>query len=149
MHMHKQLHMNMKVPRGHLGEWNVGERNASMLGSAIRGSARHWVADFALAFVLFWAAALALGGVHGRAYAVSLPALVREAIPAPASSASLRANGPSRTARQSALKAQKGPEHARLLLSLAFATLAALNLGFWRHLRRVYASPRRRVWRRG
>jgi hypothetical protein len=46
-------------------------------------------------------------------------------------------------------KAQSSPEQARLLLSIAFAALAALNLGFWRHLRRVYASPRRSVWRRG
>ena len=38
---------------------------------------------------------------------------------------------------------------AWVLLSLAFAALVACNLAFWRHLRRVYASPRRSVWRRG
>jgi len=35
-----------------------------------------------------------------------------------------------------------------ILLSLSVATTAALNLAFLRHLRRVYASPRRGVWRR-
>jgi hypothetical protein len=121
-----------------------------MLGLRHRGSARRWVADFALALVLFWVAALALGAAHSHAYAVSLPVLVRQAIvpdAAPSSPASLGPNELGRTAGQSIH--EKSPEHARLLLSLAFATLAAINLGLWRHLRRVYASPRRRVWRRG
>jgi hypothetical protein len=40
--------------------------------------------------------------------------------------------------------------HGRTLvvLSLTVAATAALNLAFLRHLRRVYASPRRSVWRR-
>jgi hypothetical protein len=35
-----------------------------------------------------------------------------------------------------------------ILFSLTVATITALDLAFWRHLRRVYASPRRGVWRR-
>jgi hypothetical protein len=35
------------------------------------------------------------------------------------------------------------------ILGLVFATIAALNLGFLRHLRRAYASPRTGAWRRG
>lgn len=35
-----------------------------------------------------------------------------------------------------------------VLLSLTVATMAALDLAILRHLRRVYASPRRGVWRR-
>ena len=35
-----------------------------------------------------------------------------------------------------------------LLLSLVLATLTAFNLAVWRHLRRVYASPRRGTWGR-
>jgi hypothetical protein len=35
-----------------------------------------------------------------------------------------------------------------LLLSLVLATLTAFNLAVWRHLRRVYASPRRGSWGR-
>src|SRR5262249_36439199 len=35
-----------------------------------------------------------------------------------------------------------------LLLSLTVASMVALDLAFLRHLRRVYASPRRGVWRR-
>lgn len=34
------------------------------------------------------------------------------------------------------------------VLSLSIAILVALDLAFLRHLRRVYASPRRGVWRR-
>ncbi|MBO0742877.1 MAG: hypothetical protein J2P51_15810 [Hyphomicrobiaceae bacterium] len=115
------------------------------------GSVRRWVADFALAFGLFWAAALGLSAAHSRAHAISLPVLVREAITTDAalsSPANQRATALSRTLGGSIQAAETGPEHARLLLSLALATLAATNLGFWRHLRRVYASPRRRLWRR-
>jgi hypothetical protein len=111
---------------------------------------RLWVADFALAFVLFWAVALGFGAAHSRAYAVALPVLGRQVMTAdaaPASPASLRANEPSGTVAHAIHKPETSPEHARLLLSLAFATLAAINLGFWRHLRRVYASPRRQAWR--
>jgi uncharacterized membrane protein len=36
-----------------------------------------------------------------------------------------------------------------VFLSLTVAAMAALDLAFLRHLRRVYASPRRSVWRRG
>jgi hypothetical protein len=122
-----------------------------MAGQKTRGSVRRWVADFALAFTLFWGAVLGFGAAHSRAYAVSLPVLVREVMTpgaTPASPASLRSNELSRKTGPS-IHAPDRPEHARLLLSLAFATLAALNLGFWRHLRRVYANPRRGVWKRG
>jgi hypothetical protein len=126
-----------------------------MLDLRNRVGVRRWVADFALAFVLFWAAVLGLGVAHSRAYAVSLPVFVREvmtpdAAPStPASPASLRAGELRPTAGHTVQQPEPSPDHARLLLSLAFATLAAMNLGFWRHLRRVYASPRRRVERRG
>jgi hypothetical protein len=45
------------------------------------------------------------------------------------------------------------PLHARrvtelAVLGLTFSLLVAFNLAFWRHLRRVSASPQRRVWRR-
>jgi hypothetical protein len=33
-------------------------------------------------------------------------------------------------------------------VSLSLAAMASLDLAFLRHLRRVYASPRRGVWRR-
>jgi hypothetical protein len=121
-----------------------------MLGSRKKGGLR-WAADFALAFILFWAVALLLGASQNQAYAVSLPALAKEAImpsSAPSQPASLRGDWQG-NGGQSMHKAQASPEQARLLLSLAFAAIAAINLGFWRHLRRVYASPRRSVWRRG
>src|SRR5262245_23924018 len=122
-----------------------------MLGLRKRGGTRRWVADFVVALVLFWAAALALGAAHSRAYAVSLPGLVRQSLmpdAAPATPA-LGVNEHARRAGRSLPKPETSPEYARLLLSLALATLAAINLGFWRHLRCAYASPRRGMWRRG
>jgi hypothetical protein len=119
-----------------------------MLGSGKKAGLRRLTADFALAFILFWAVALSFGTGHSRAYAVSLPVLAKQAIvpdSAVSSPASLRPDRPT----QSINKVQTSPEHARVLLSLAFAVIVAINLGFWRHLRRVYASPRRSVWRRG
>ncbi len=38
---------------------------------------------------------------------------------------------------------------ALALLAVVFSSLVAFNLAFYRHLRRVYASPRRGAWRRG
>ncbi|MFM9942353.1 MAG: hypothetical protein ACKVP7_22955 [Hyphomicrobiaceae bacterium] len=38
---------------------------------------------------------------------------------------------------------------AMIVLGLTFTLIFAFNLAFWRHLRRVYASPRRGEWRRG
>jgi hypothetical protein len=139
-----------------------------MLDLRTRLGVRRWVADFALAFVLFWAAALGFGVAHSRAYAVPLPVLGREVVTPDAgpldpamypamnpamypamNPASLRAGEQRPTVGHATQQPEPSPEHARLLLSLAFATLAAMNLGFWRHLRSVYASPRRRVRRRG
>ncbi len=37
---------------------------------------------------------------------------------------------------------------AMILLGLTFSLMLTFNLAIFRHLRRVYASPRRRVWRR-
>jgi hypothetical protein len=124
------------------------EGKGIMLRAGKKGGLRHGVADFALAFILFWAIALSFDAGHSQAYAVSLRVLAKEAIQpdsAVSRPASLRADRPSKSIH----KVQTSPDHARVLLSLAFAALFALNLGFWRHLRRVYASPRRSVWRRG
>jgi hypothetical protein len=112
---------------------------------------RRGLADFALALALFWAMALAISGSHTRAHAVPLPAIAKEAIladGAASSPASVRA-ADSRHTIHNVHKAQAGQGHAFALLSIAFAALVACNLAFWRHLRRVYASPRRSVWRRG
>jgi hypothetical protein len=40
-------------------------------------------------------------------------------------------------------------ENALVLMAAIFASLGALNLAFFRHLRRVNASPRRGGWGRG
>ena len=137
---------------GRIGRGVAGEADYEgidiMLGAGRKVGLARWITDFAVAFVLFWAVAFALGGNHSRAYAVSLPALATEAIlpdSAASSPASFRTDQPN----QAIHKAQTRPDQARLLLSVAFAAIVAFNLGFWRHLRRVYASPRRSVWRRG
>jgi hypothetical protein len=108
------------------------------------------LADFAMAFTLFWIAAFAVSASYTRAHAVPLPSLDRRAaltdsgVPRPTG---LRSPETGQSVANH--KAQTRPDHALLLLSFAFAAIAALNLGFWRHLRRAYASPRRSVWRRG
>jgi hypothetical protein len=117
----------------------------------VSGKLRRGLLDFALALALFWGLALAVDKDNGKAFAVPLPALAKPApetdsfTHAPKSLASARRDWPAAVAN--------GPEQARrqalFLLSIAFAGIAALNLAFWRHLRRAYASPRRGVWRRG
>ena len=103
-----------------------------------------------LALALFWAVVFAVSGSDIRAHAISLPTIAKEAIldtGAP-SLAGMQA-AESRHAVHSFTKADASREQALMLLSLAFAAIVACNLAFWRHLRRVYASPRRSVWRRG
>ena len=110
---------------------------------------RRVLGDFAVALVLFWAVALSVSGDHSRAHAVPLPAIGMEILRLDAATpaqTSVR-TGESRPAAQSFHRAEAVREQA--LLSLAFAAIVACNLAFWRHLRRVYASPRRSVWRRG
>ncbi len=111
---------------------------------------RRGLADFVLALALFWAVALAVNGSDIRAHAVSLPTIAKEAIldTGALSLAGMQA-AESRHAVHSFSKSEAGREQALMLLSLAFAAIVACNLAFWRHLRRVYASPRRSVWRRG
>jgi hypothetical protein len=94
--------------------------------------------DFLLAFGLIWGSAFTVEFARLRAHAEGL--LPRAAARAAADLANpgahsesvdaLPATGPNRLA-------------SYLLLSVAAAGLAALDLAFWRHLRRAYASPRR------
>lgn len=109
------------------------------------------LADFLVALALFWAVTLAVSGDHTRAHAVPLAGIGADArhrgAVAPRE-ASFRA-GESRAVLQDHRKAARGRQQALVLLSLAFAAIIACNLAFWRHLRRVYASPRRSVWGRG
>jgi hypothetical protein len=122
-------------------------------GSYKRGRGlRRGLADFVLALALFWAIALAVGGSHTRAHAVTLPTIAKEAAlfdDTASSRATILRAAESRHAVHGIHRAQAGQEYAFALLSIAFAALVACNLAFWRHLRRVYASPRRSVWRRG
>lgn len=110
---------------------------------------RRIFADFAFAFVLLCTTALlVIGAGHNHAHAVPLPAIDSRAILEGSSQVGALPM-PTRHASPDVHKAHTSPAHAQLLLSLALAAIVAFNLAFWRHLRRVYASPRRNVWRRG
>ncbi len=107
---------------------------------------RRGLADFVLALLLFWGVAFAVSSSDIRAHAVPLTAFSKQSIDHDFAAASR----PRVQAAYGPHKAQASGRAADLaLLSLAFAALVAGNLAFWRHLRRVYASPRRNVWRRG
>ena len=120
----------------------------------LRGGGNDWlrrgIADFGIAMALFWTVAFFVNGDHSRAHAVAAPRIGEEtilnaAITAPASwQGAVDGRAMSRSRRSDFDQRQ-----ALALLSVAFAAIIASNLAFWRHLRRVYASPRRSVWRRG
>jgi hypothetical protein len=112
---------------------------------------RRVLADLALALALFWAVAVAVSGGHTRAHAVPLPQIGGEVLHsyAGASSPAVAHLDDSRHVASSLRRAESGRGQALAFLSLAFAVIVASNLAFLRHLRRVYASPRRSVWRRG
>ena len=107
---------------------------------------RFQIDDLQVALALFWGVALTASGSDIRAHAVPLQALTKQAVDLDFAATS-----------QARVHAVYGPHQVQqagrvanlALLSLAFAALVAGNLAFWRHLRRVYASPRRSVWRRG
>jgi hypothetical protein len=119
---------------------------SDMYGHVTRTGLRRAGIDFALALALFWTLAFALSTHHTKAHAVPLHP-----------GEQMRPSEPERVTRLALFTfeprakrfKQLDERHSLGLLSLAFAFLAALNLAFWRHLRRVYASPRRGVWRRG
>jgi hypothetical protein len=110
-----------------------------------RGFGR-WLADFSVALSLFWFGVFAFGGPQNHAHAIPLPTAAAEH---PAA-LNLHAWGHAAQVELRVLRESR-EDHTRtlMLLSLAFAGLAASNLAFLRHLRRAYASPRRSVWRRG
>ena len=111
---------------------------------------RRWLADFVVALALFWVAVFAVSGSDIRAHAISLPAIAEALLPdAAAPGRTGVATAATRQVVHSTAKVEVGRGQALVLLSLAFAAIVACNLAFWRHLRRVYASPRRSVWRRG
>jgi len=111
---------------------------------------RRWLVDFVAALALFWVAMFAVSGSDIRAHAISLPAIAEALLldAAAPGRTGVAASAPRQVVHSTA-KAEVGSEQALVLLSLAFAAIAASNLAFWRHLRRVYASPRRSVWGRG
>jgi hypothetical protein len=120
----------------------------------LRGGGNDWlrrgIADFGIAMALFWTVAFFVNGDHSRAHAVAAPRIGEEtilnaAITAPASWQGAVAGRAVSGSRSSGIDQRQ----ALALLSVAFAAIIASNLAFWRHLRRVYASPRRSVWRRG
>jgi hypothetical protein len=109
-----------------------------------------WLADFGVALSLFWFGVLACGGEQNHAHAIPLPTRAAVAADEHPTALNLHAWGRAAKVELHVLRESR-QDHTRtlVLLSLAFAGLGASNLAFLRHLRRVYASPRRSVWRRG
>lgn len=120
----------------------------ALLGRKRAQGTRRWLMDFVLALGLFWIVVFVIGGGQDGAHAVPLPSIVEQN---QAAAAALHDHHAIRYAIdvRAARASQSNHTRSMLLLSVTFAALAALNLAFWRHLRRVYASPRRGVWRRG
>jgi hypothetical protein len=110
-----------------------------------REAVRRWLLDFAVVMALFWAFPYLFHASHNHAHAVPAPSrttVVHDNVLVQAQAwngQKIRLPGEVRAARTRSM----------ILLSIAVAALAAFNLAFLRHLRRVYASPRRGVWRRG
>jgi hypothetical protein len=111
-------------------------------------SIRRFIADFAAALVLFAIVAGAFSVPSSNAFPAPPPAeLVGPAFHTLTSSAVL----PVLLVEQPNFASLAGPPprgSLLTLLALAFATLTAMNMAVWRHLRTAYASPRRRSWRR-
>jgi LmbE family N-acetylglucosaminyl deacetylase len=124
----------------------------------LRDNANHWlrrgIADFAMAMALFWAVAFYVHGDHNHAHAITVPQITaaKSGGEAMMSVAVTHTNWPGAPEgrggrRQASIDIDQ--RQAMFLLSFAFAVIVAVNLAFLRHLRRVYASPRRSVWRGG
>lgn len=106
---------------------------------------RRLVADAMTGLALFTVLTVALGGIGdalsvGTALAADSPSLDAEGVGGVAVAGFLQAASvaPAPAAKLAVLA----------VLGAAFASIFAFNLAFARHLRRVYASPRRDGWRR-
>ena len=122
----------------------TGMERGRINGTLLRG-----IADFALALAVFWAIALGWGVNRDGALAVSPAPLTSQRIIETAASQPFISTESRFASPVPAHEMRTSRRQALWLLSLTLAAIFALNLAFWRHLRRVYASPRRGVWRRG
>ena len=104
----------------------------AVLAVGLAGDPRTWSATSAAASDTAITRAIDMTSPPGPAAENSMVAAL---LRAPAIAADL-ASGPGRGS-------------AILILGLTFSLMFAFNLALWRHLRRVYASPRRGEWRRG
>ena len=115
---------------------------AGVATAAGRPTLGRFIVDFALALVVFIAAAGLIGTDTGNAFpAPPPPDLVKGAL--------LPVVQPLSIIVPSILPAPDTAGPALVLLAIAFATLAATNLAIGRHLLSAYASPRRRAGRKG
>ena len=113
-----------------------------------RGLGR-WLADFSVALSLFWFGVFAFGGSQNHAHAIPLPTRAAATVDRPIALNVHDWGHAAQTELRILRESRQDHPHTLVLLSVAFAGLAACNLAFLRHLRRAYASPRRSVWRRG
>jgi hypothetical protein len=131
-----------------VGHWR-GKTGSGKTGSGKNSGLRLIFIDFVLAFVLIWTAVFTIGVARSRAHAEGVSAIgavVRTMAGHNLASAGVAAP---EIASPTLQPVGRSPLQTYVLLSLCVAALSALNLAFWRHLRRAYASPRRSMWRRG
>ena len=105
--------------------------------------------DFLVGLAVFAALCVPFSGQTAMSSAIASDAVVSQAIEASSPTGVVADN-----ARVAALirlpVASPGPHTSTLvILGLTFAVMFTFNLAISRHLRRVYASPRRSAWRRG
>ena len=111
-----------------LRDWMLGLGLFAVLATGLAGDPRTWTAT----------SASAADTAIARAIDVTSP-------PGPAAENAMVAT----LLRAPALPIDSSRGSAILILGLTFSLMFAFNLEIWRHLRRVYASPRRGAWRRG
>lgn len=107
--------------------------------------------DLALGAGLFVVLSLGLAGdpSHGLCSPVSASEGVATAIEAISAGAAGADDAVVAALTSRAVPARAGRREELFILGLSFAFMFAFNLAIWRHLRRVYASPRRGAWRKG
>ena len=117
----------LRTVKGVLRDWVMGLALFAVLAAGFSGEPRSWALSSADASDRMIAQAIDVTSPPGlRAENAIIAALLRPASDGPPNSRA-----------------------AMLILGLTFSLMFTFNLAIWRHLRRVYASPRRGVWGRG
>lgn len=121
------------------------------VGRAVRDGTVALATFLAVAAAVGWSATPArpMGATDVLAASGNSAQLVRADHFAQSTAAAVRTTLPMPQLEASGVMQQIGRSQGVIILGLAFTAIIAFNLAFLRHLRRVYASPRRGGRRRG